>query len=71
MAGKCRGVHCQGSGHATAWSSLAHAVVMGYQGMRGMVARGELIGEGVLVVIGVALLALAPAKQTPMDQVAP
>jgi len=45
----------------TAWSSLAHAVVMGYQGMRGMVARGELIGVGVLLVIGVALLALAPA----------
>jgi hypothetical protein len=54
----------------TAWSSLAHAVVMGYQGMRGMVARGELIGVGVLVVIGVALLALAPAKQAPMDRVA-
>ena len=31
--------------------SLAHAAVMGYQGMRGMVARGELIGVGVLVVI--------------------
>jgi hypothetical protein len=27
-----------------AWSSLAHAVVMGYEGMRGTVARGELIG---------------------------
>jgi len=47
----------------TAWSSLVHAVVMGYQGMRGMVAQGELIGVGVLVVIGVALIALAPAKQ--------
>lgn len=53
-----------------AWSSLIHAVVMGYQGMRGMVARGELIGVGVLVVIGVVLLALAPAKPAPMDQVA-
>ena len=51
-------------------SSLAHAVVMGYQGMSGMVARGELIGVGVLVVIGVAPLALAPAKQVPMNQVA-
>jgi succinate-acetate transporter protein len=55
----------------TAWSSLVHAVVMGYQGMRGMVARGELIGVGVLIVIGVALIALAPAKQAPMNQVAP
>lgn len=27
-----------------------------------MVARGELIGVAVLVVIGVALIALAPAK---------
>ena len=55
----------------TAWSSLVHAVVMGYQGMHGMVARGELIGVGVLVVIGGALLALAPAKQASMNQVAP
>jgi hypothetical protein len=30
-----------------------------------MVARGELIGVAVLVVIGVALIALAPAKQLP------
>lgn len=47
----------------TAWSSLVHAVVMGYQAWRNMVARGELIGVGVLIVIGVALIALAPAKQ--------
>jgi hypothetical protein len=47
----------------TAWSSFAHAVVMGTQAMRNMVARGELIGVAVLVVIGVALIALAPARQ--------
>ncbi len=47
----------------TAWSSFAHALVMGTQACRNMVARGELIGVGVLVVIGVALLALAPAKR--------
>ena len=47
----------------TAWSSLVHAVWMGYQAMAGMVERGELIGVGVLAVIGVALVALAPAKQ--------
>jgi hypothetical protein len=45
-----------------AWSSLVHAVWMGYQGITGMVARGELIGVGVLALIGVALLALAPKK---------
>jgi hypothetical protein len=28
-----------------------------------MVARGELIGVAVLVVIGVALIALAPARE--------
>ena len=48
----------------TAWSSFAHAAVMGTQAMRNMIARGELIGVGVLAVIGVALIALAPAKQT-------
>jgi hypothetical protein len=53
----------------TAWSSLVHAVVMGYQGMRHFVARGEMIGVAVLVVIGVALLALAPSKQAPVNQV--
>ena len=47
----------------TAWSSLAHAVVMGIQAMENMVARVELIGVAVLVVIGLALIALAPAKQ--------
>ena len=29
-----------------------------------MVSRGELLGVAVLVVIGAALIALAPAKQT-------
>lgn len=52
-------------------SSLVHAAWMGYQGMSGMVARGELIGVAVLAVIGVSLLALAPTKQAPMNQVEP
>jgi hypothetical protein len=43
---------------------------MGFQGMCGMVARGELIGVGVLAVIGLVLLALAPAKPAPVDRVA-
>jgi uncharacterized membrane protein len=47
----------------TAWSSFAHAALMGTQAMRNMVARGELIGV-VLIVIGAALIALAPAKQS-------
>jgi hypothetical protein len=47
----------------TAWSSFAHAAVMGTQALRNMISRGELIGVAVLVIIGVALIALAPAKQ--------
>ena len=47
----------------TAWSSFAHAAVMGTQAWRHMVERGELIGVAILVVIGAALIALAPAKQ--------
>jgi hypothetical protein len=46
----------------TAWSSFADAALMGTQAMRNMVARGELAGVAVLIVIGVALIALAPAK---------
>src|ERR1035441_7498117 len=47
----------------TAWSSFAHAALMGTQAMRNMISRGELVGVAVLIVIGVALIALAPAKQ--------
>jgi hypothetical protein len=47
----------------TAWSSFVHAAVMGTQAMRGMISRDELAGVAVLVVIGVALIALAPARQ--------
>src|SRR5579863_8456617 len=46
----------------TAWSSFAHAALMSFQAFRNLVARGELIGSAVLVVIGVALIVLAPAK---------
>ena len=48
----------------TAWSSLAHAAVMGVQALRNIIARGELVGVVVLAVIGVVLIALAPAKQS-------
>jgi hypothetical protein len=47
----------------TAWSSFAHGALMGTQAMRNMVARGELIGVAVLIVIGAALIGLAPAKR--------
>ena len=47
----------------TAWSSFAHAAVMGIQALWNMILRGELIGAAILVVIGAALIALAPAKQ--------
>jgi hypothetical protein len=48
----------------TAWSSFAHAAIMGTQAMRDMVSRGELVGVAVLVVIGISLIALAPVKQS-------
>jgi uncharacterized membrane protein len=47
----------------TAWSSFAHAAVMGTQALRNMISRGELIGVAILVFVGAALIALAPAKQ--------
>jgi tryptophan-rich sensory protein len=46
----------------TAWSSFAHAAVMSLQAFRNFIARGELIGSAVLIIIGVALIVLAPAK---------
>ena len=47
----------------TAWSSFAHAVVMSLLGLEIADQRaGFLIGSALLAVIGIALLALAPAK---------
>jgi len=48
----------------TAWSSLAHAALMGTQAFLHLVERGELIGVGVLAVLGIALIWLAPTAQT-------
>lgn len=53
----------------TAWSSFAHAAVMAVQALLNMIARRELIGSAVFVIIGVTLLALAPAKQ-PIERIA-
>jgi peptidoglycan/LPS O-acetylase OafA/YrhL len=47
-----------------AWSSFAHAIVMSMLGFHVPSEKtGFLIGSAVLVVIGIALLALAPEKQ--------
>jgi hypothetical protein len=52
-----------------AWSSFAHAVAMSILGLEIASQRvGFLVGPAVLVVIGVALIALAPAKQ-PVERV--
>ena len=48
----------------TAWSSFAHAAVMGTQAFRNLIPRGELVGVAALVMIGLALIVLAPAKQS-------
>lgn len=53
----------------TAWSSFAHAAVMAVQAFRNVIPRGELLGVAVLVIIGVALVALAPVKQ-PVERTA-
>jgi hypothetical protein len=36
---------------------------MSFQAFRNLIAHVELIGSAVLIVIGLALIALAPAKQ--------
>ena len=48
----------------TAWSSFPHAAVMSLQALLNMISPRELIGSTVLVVIGLILIALAPAKQS-------
>ena len=55
----------------TAWSSFAYAAVMGTQALRHMVSRDELVGVAVIAVIGVAFIALAPAKQRTAPGLAP
>ena len=45
------------------WSSIAHAAVMAFQASRNMIERRELFGVAFFAVVGIALIALAPAKQ--------
>jgi drug/metabolite transporter superfamily protein YnfA len=52
----------------TAWSSFAHAAVMAVQAYQNMIAPRELLGVAAFGIIGVALIALGPAKQ-PVQQV--
>jgi uncharacterized protein DUF6632 len=47
-----------------AWSSFAHGAVMAVQAFQNKIERGELVGVAAFFIIGVALLALAPAKQS-------
>lgn len=47
----------------TAWSSLVHAVWMGTQAAMNMIARSEMVGSAVLLVIGVVLIGLKPVGQ--------
>lgn len=46
-----------------AWSSFAHAAVMSTLALEWPIEREGLIASGVLIVIGVILLALLPTKQ--------
>lgn len=49
----------------TAWSSLVHAGIMAAQAFQNVGERGHLMGDvPALVIVGVVLLALAPAKQS-------
>ena len=47
----------------TAWSSLIHAAIMAVQAFRNVIPRGDLLGAVLpLVIVGLVLIALAPAK---------
>ena len=49
----------------TAWSSLVHAGIMAVQAFRDASEHGHLLGDiPALAIVGVALLVLAPAKQS-------
>ena len=46
------------------WANLAHAAVMTAQEYRNVIERQELVGVVVFAIVGVALVALAPAKRS-------
>jgi FtsH-binding integral membrane protein len=45
-----------------AWSSLAHAGIMGFQVFRNLISANELPGVIALAIIGIVLIVLAPPK---------
>jgi glucose-6-phosphate-specific signal transduction histidine kinase len=45
------------------WANLPHAAVMAAQEYRNVIERQELVGVVVFAIVGVVLVALAPAKQ--------
>ena len=45
-----------------AWSSFAHAALMAVQAILNLIPRRELVGVVVFILIGVALIVLAPTK---------
>jgi hypothetical protein len=48
----------------TAWSSFAHAAVMAVMAFQNANYPVDLVGVAALAIIGIALIALAPAKQS-------
>src|SRR5215471_19345154 len=46
------------------WANLAHAGVMAVQEYRNVIERRELAGVVVFAIVGVVLVALAPAKRS-------
>ena len=45
------------------WANLAHAGVMAVQAYRHVIQTRELMGVALFAIVGVALIAIAPAKQ--------
>ena len=49
----------------TAWSSLVHAAIMAVQAFHNVIPRADLLHAVLpLAIVGMALIALAPAKQS-------
>jgi hypothetical protein len=49
----------------TAWSSLVHAAIMAVQAFQHASERGHLLGDvPALLIVGIVLIALAPAKES-------
>jgi len=46
------------------WANLAHAGVMAAQEYRNVIERRELAGVAVFAIVGILLVALAPAKKS-------